>query len=191
MPAAAQPSAVMPDQMSAAGRSRLGSSVDWRANCNLPGGLGLRNRAGRLAPSAARAVRASAQSARSAGSRCAQGPAVLALRPARPRARTRAERPSPASRWRHCDWPSAPVSAVAHRSVSGAAGPAGSSAKPGAADSRARTAASVSKSSASVTTDADGSPSALVARHSGGSAIVSSLARSASAPASTGRQVAE
>ena len=83
------------------------------------------------------------------------------------------------------------VSAAAQRSVSGAAGPAGSSSNPGTHASLARTAASVSKSSASVTMSADGSPSALVARHSGGSAIVSSRARSASAPASTGRHLAK
>ncbi len=66
----------------------------------------------------------------------------------------------------------------------------GSSVNPGTLASRARTAASVSASSACPNTAADASPVSVVARHSGGIAQLSSRARSASGPASTGRQQA-
>ena len=70
----------------------------------------------------------------------------------------------------------------------GGRGCAGSRLKPGWLLRLARAAASVSASSASVSTSADDAPPAVVARHSGGIAAARSRARCASAPDSTGHQ---
>ena len=183
MPTAAQPSAVSPDQMSAAGSSRLGSSVDWSASstrqpdcCGCSAGSSgpaaggsVSRKQVRTGPGGSWAASCQVQSANASW-----WAAIVSVRPS-------------------ASSPLSPVSAASQRSTSGAelprTGP-GSRVKPPALASRSRTAASVSRSSTCPNTAADCSPASLVARQSGGMAAVSSRARSASAPASTGRQQA-
>ncbi len=165
--------------MSAAGSSRLGIVGRLKRELDPPGasGPGAGRRAGHRRSGSARS--GSARSGSISRKQVRTGPggscAASCHAPQRERQlRGRTVSPRPTS--------SAPLSAAsasAQRSASGFCAPAGpprSNAKPATARSRARTAASVSSSSAAVTMAADCSPSTLLDRHSGGMAPVSSRA---------------